>query len=305
MKNSENLNGYIAAIVTVLIWGTTFISTKVLLTDFKPIEILFFRFVIAIIMLYIICPHRMKIKDKKQEVYFILAGLSGITLYYLLENIALTYTLASNVGVIVSASPFFTAFFSCILKKNMKSMTKEFIIGFIIAFAGIFLISFNDINGMQINPKGDILALLAAAVWAVYSILCRKIGSFGYNTILTTRRIFFYGILFMIPALFIFGFEVKAERFFKLTNIYNILFLGFLASALCFVTWNYAVKKLGAIKTSVYIYIVPVITIVTSVIVLKESITLRLIIGTILTLSGLIISEGRVKFRKEVKSNGF
>ena len=135
------------------------------------------------------------------------------------------------------------------------------------------------------------LAVLAAFVWACYSILTRRISSFGCPVILTTRRTFFYGILFMVPALFLFDFEVGLERFADVTHLLNILYLGLGASALCFVTWNFAVKVLGAVKTSVYIYMVPVITVVTSVLVLKEPVTWVSIMGTVLAVAGLFLSE--------------
>lgn len=98
--------GHLAALVTILIWGTTFISTKVLLQDFQPIEILFFRFVLGLIALFLVYPHPLKGTSLRQELTFAAAGLSGVCLYYLLENIALTYTMASNVGVIISVAPF-------------------------------------------------------------------------------------------------------------------------------------------------------------------------------------------------------
>lgn len=79
--------GHLAALFTIIIWGTTFISTKVLLTDFKPVEILFFRFVMGFAALFLVCPHRMKGVGRRQELTFVLAGLCGICLYYLLENI--------------------------------------------------------------------------------------------------------------------------------------------------------------------------------------------------------------------------
>jgi drug/metabolite transporter (DMT)-like permease len=144
---------------------------------------------------------------------------------------------------------------------------------------------------LKLNPIGDLLAVLAAVVWAFYSILTRKISTYGYNTIGSTRKIFFYGLLFMIPTLFMFDFSWNLERLAQPVNLFNILFLGLAASALCFVTWNYAIKLIGAVKTSVYIYMVPVITIVTSVIVLREKITWISALGTILALIGLFISD--------------
>mgnify|MGYP000287789252 CR=1 FL=1 len=254
MANST-AKGHLAALVTILIWGTTFISTKVLLVDFQPIEILFFRFLMGLLALMIVYPHRLKGTTIKQESVFVAAGLCGVCLYYLLENIALTYTIASNVGVIISVAPFFTAILSHLFLKQDEKLRANFFIGFIVAMLGIGLISF------------------------------------GYNTILTTRRVFFYGILFMIPALFLFDFELDLSRFANMTYLLNILFLGLGASALCFVTWNFAVKILGAVKTSICIYLVPVITVAASVLIIHEPFTWITGIGTILTLAALHISE--------------
>lgn len=104
---NKDFSGHLAALLTIFIWGTTFISTKILLTDFKPIEILFFRFLIGLFILILIYPKRLRKTTKKQELTFALTGLCGVTLYYLLENIALTYSMASNIEVIISIAPFF------------------------------------------------------------------------------------------------------------------------------------------------------------------------------------------------------
>ncbi len=297
---SRRTAGHLAAMFTIIIWGTTFISTKVLLTDFRPVEILFFRFVIGFVALLFACPHRMKGVNLRQEMTFVLAGLCGICLYYLLENIALTYTMASNVGVIISIAPFFTAILSRLFLKSEGKLRANFFIGFVVAMTGVVLISFHG-SRMELQPVGDILAVLAAFVWACYSILTRKISGFGYPVILTTRRTFFFGILCMVPALFFFDFEIGLERFADMTRLFNILYLGLGASALCFVTWNLAVKALGAVKTSVYIYMVPVITVVTSVLVLKEPVTWVSNLGTVMAVAGLFISEysGKENWKNE------
>ncbi|MBP3475423.1 MAG: DMT family transporter [Lachnospiraceae bacterium] len=288
MEN-KNATGHLSALLTIIIWGTTFIATKVLLADFQPVEILFFRFIMGLVALLAVYPHRLKGTTGRQELTFAAAGLCGICLYYLLENIALTYTMASNVGVIISVAPFFTAILSHLFMKEEK-LRANFFLGFAVAMIGIFLISFNG-SKLELNPVGDLLAMLAALVWACYSVLTKKISGYGYNTILTTRRVFFYGILFMIPALFLFDFELGFARFANPVYLFNIVYLGLGASALCFVTWNFAVKVLGAVKTSIYIYMVPVITIVTSVLILKEPITILSVIGTLLAMIGLFLSE--------------
>lgn len=297
MESKKSI-GHLAALLTIIIWGTTFISTKILLVDFKPVEILFFRFVMGYLVLLMICPRRLKGVERKQELTFIAAGLCGICLYYLLENIALTYTMASNVGVIISAAPFFTAILAHLFMRSEEKLRANFFVGFVAAMIGIFLISFHG-SSLELNPMGDILALIAAFVWACYSILTKKISSYGYPVILTTRRTFFYGILFMIPTLFFFDFKMDLSRFENISYLFNILYLGLGASALCFVTWNFAVKVLGAVKTSVYIYMVPVITVVTSVLILREWITLLSGIGTILTLVGLFLSESKIQKKGE------
>lgn len=296
MKHKKTI-GHLSAFFTVAIWGTTFISTKILLREFQPLEILFFRFIMGFLALAIANPRKLKSTGFRQEAMFMAAGLCGVCLYYLLENIALTYTMASNVGIITSVAPFFTAILAHLLMKSEEKLQIRFLLGFAAAMTGIFLISFNEVK-LSLNPIGDFQALLAAFFWGCYSIFTRKISSFGYPVILTTRRIFFYGLLFMLPALFFLDFKLELSRFADLSYLFQIIYLGLGASALCFVTWNFAVKVLGAVKTSVYIYMVPVITVVTSFLILKEKITPLSGAGTLLALSGLIISEYKGKGEK-------
>ncbi|QAT48663.1 DMT family transporter [Caproiciproducens sp. NJN-50] len=289
MTHSKAFYGNLTAILTILIWGTTFISTKILLRSFTPIEILLMRFLLGYAALWLMRPRWFSIKPLRQEILFLLAGLCGVTLYYLFENIALTYTLAANVGVIVSISPFFTALLAHFLLKGEK-LRVPFLIGFLTAILGISLIDFNGGFVLKINPFGDFLALCAAAVWAAYSILMKKISNFQYPTIECTRRVFFYGILLMIPAACAFGVHVEIKEMFTRVNLFNLLFLGLGASALCFVTWNLAVNALGVVRTSIYIYLVPVITITASALILRERITWIEIVGAAFTMAGLFVS---------------
>lgn len=287
---NERIRGHALACMTILIWGTTFISTKVLLRDITPLQILFTRFMIGYLALWAVCPRLTKIRRKKEELYFLAAGLCGVTLYFLMENIALTYTQASNVGIIVAVSPFFTMFFGIWLLKQRRPGVR-FFIGFLIAMTGILCISLEGSQRLQLNPKGDLLALGAAAVWALYSTITKKISSFGYTTIPMTRRIFFYGLLCMLPVILFSGMKLPAVEQLTMVNIANILFLGLGASALCFVSWNSAVRILGTVQTSVYIYAVPVVTTLASVWILKETVTVIGIAGIVMILSGLLMSQ--------------
>ncbi len=289
MDGEGAVAGHVAALFSVIVWGVTFISTKVLLEGFEPLEILFIRTLIGFGVLCVICPRLMHVTDRRQELWFAAAGLCGICLYYLLENIALTYTMASNVGVIVSVAPFFTAMLMRVFYRD-RSLGWGFAAGFVTAMAGIALMMFNG-ETLSLDPVGDVLAVLAALVWGFYSVVLRKVGTFGYGTVETTRRTFLYGLAFMVPAMFVLGFDPDLSRLADPGMLGNMLFLGVVASAMCFVTWGFATRRLGAVETSVYIYMVPVVTVVSSALLLGEEITPLAIVGTALTLVGLLLSE--------------
>lgn len=288
MKNRE-LFGHIISIFTILVWGTTFISTKIILKDFMPVEILFIRFLMAYIALIIIYPKFHKIKSFKDELIFFGLGLSGVSLYFITENMALKFTLASNVGLIISTAPIITAILANYFTKDEKMNSKLFW-GFMIAILGIFLVMFNGRVILKLNPKGDLLTLAAALTWAIYSVLVRLVDK-EYNSILATRKIFFYGIITSIPLLILFKADLKPDNPLNVVLVLNIVFLGLVASALCYVTWNKAVSILGSVRTSNYIYLIPFVTMVTSVIVLNEKINGLTIVGAILILAGVYVSE--------------
>lgn len=287
---NHGLQAHILAFITISIWGTTYISTKLLLESFSPTEIMFYRFVLAYAALLLIKPARIPYKNLKEEFLFIGAGFSGVVLYFTLQNTSLIYTLASNAGVLVSVAPFFTAILSFFILKE-ESLHKRFFIAFGLAIVGIILISFNGNFVLKLNPLGDILAIACAFAWAAYCIFMKKISALSYHVILCTRKIFFYGLLLMIPVLPFFDFQWGLSRFTVPSNILHMLFLGLGASALCFVTWNYAVGILGPVKTSVYIYFNPVVTVITSAIFLREKITPVAVLGIALILVGLVLSE--------------
>lgn len=289
MKTKTSL-GHGAAIASIVVWGTTFISTKILLRSLTPIEILFLRFVAGFIALCLLHPKPMRGTNWRQELTYAAAGASGVTFYFLLENVSLTYTMASNVSLIISTAPFFTAILTRLVSKEEGHLTTSFFVGFGVAMAGICLISFNS-SRLSINPLGDLLALLAALMWAVYSVVTRRISTYGHSTVQTTRRIFLYGLIFMIPALFFMDFSPNWAQVFQPVNLGNLLFLGLGASALCFVAWNFAVEVLGTVRTVAYIYMTPVITVIASALILKEPVTWLSVLGVLLTLAGLFLSE--------------
>lgn len=290
--NKQNFLGHSLAFISVFIWSALYVSTKILLEHFNAFELLFLQFIIGYIFLLIIKPKRLVLEDKKDEIYFIICGLFGITIYNLFLNIAIDYSLASNVSVIIAASPLFTALISFLLK--IEKPYFNFFIGFIISIVGIIIITFNGKIELQLKPLGDIMAVISSIGWAVYSVFIVKITYKKYDFILSTRKIIFYGIVFMIPSFFFFDFNPNWAALKNPIVLFNMLFVAIFASGICFIIWNKATDLIGVLKTNVYVYLTPIITIIISIIVLKERMTFIAFIGITLTLIGVIVSELRL-----------
>ena len=284
--------GYLLSAACVFFWGITFVCTKYLLRDFSPLEILFYRFIAAYLGLWILRPRYEKIAAR-DNILFALAGFSGVILYQLFENIAINYTNASNVSVIVSICPLFTAIFSQIFLKE-KHLSVWFIIGFIISITGVTLVCLNGNKTLEFKPKGDFLALFSAVCWGLYSVVISLINRKNYDQICATRRIFFFAVLMMIP-LMIFTNDISiiqnSTRFAKPLNILSLLFLGIIASGFCFAAWNKACKIVGTVKVSCGLYLIPIVTIIFAFFVLGEKITLAGALGAAITIAGLFVSE--------------
>ena len=309
IKNQKAF-GYFIAAVSVFFWGITFVCTKYLLRDFTSLEILFFRFIAAYIGLWIIRPKRIKIAPR-DNLLFALAGLTGVVLYQLTENIAIHFTNASNVSVIVSICPLFTAIISQLFLKE-KHLSVWFITGFLISITGVTLVCLNGNTTLEFNPKGDFLALLSGICWGFYSMLISVANRRNYDPVCSTRRIFFFSVLMMIPLslggwllsfkgtdgaeflqalYFSFDKAVNASRFSNPLNWIYLLFLGVVANGFCFVMWNKACKICGTVKISCALYLIPVVTIIFAFFTLGEKITLLGAAGSLITIVGLFISE--------------
>lgn len=282
------------ALITVFIWATTFISSKILLYIFTPLEVMFYRFVIAYFVLLILYPKFHKIDSLKEEAMFLLSGITGGSLYFLTENSAVKISQVSNVGLIVATAPIITALLAHFFTKGEK-INKNLIIGFLIAISGVFLVVFNGNFMLKLNPIGDLLALCAAASWSVYSIITKKFGS-KYNHLYLTRKIFFYALITMFPFLFSSEFNFNLNKLLDIKVLSNLLFLGVVASSLCYVAWNFTVDKLGVIKTNNYIYLIPAITLIFSILILNEKITFYSGVGALFIFLGVYVSEHGINF---------
>lgn len=305
-NSKRTITGILCAAFSIFVWGITFICTKTLLIDFSPLEILFYRFAAAYLFLWILYPKMDKI-PLKDNLFFALAGLSGVVVYQFSENIACNLTSASNVSVIVSICPMFTAIIAQVFFKE-KHVTPFFVLGFIIAITGIALVSFNGSTQVHLSPKGDLLALCSAVCWGFYCLFVSILNRKSHNTIGSTRRIFFFALIFMIPLVtagvfsqegsfmhVTFAQEINKIRLFKPLNVIYLLFLGVVASGLCFFTWNKACQLVGTVKVSAGIYLIPVVTIIFAFFMLDEKISPMGILGSALTIAGLFISGFKKK----------
>lgn len=312
-EQNQKVWGLFLAALSIFIWGITFVSTKYLLNDFSSLEILFYRFLVAYIGLWFMRPKVEKIVWR-DNIYFALAGLSGVVLYQLSENIAIHFTNASNVSVIVSICPLFTAIVSQIFLKE-RHLSVWFVVGFFVAIFGVSLVCFNG-SALSFNPKGDLLALFSAVCWGFYSMFISILNKKNYDKVCSTRRIFFFAVLIMIPLVVLGGTNVaaanggqagdfinslsfdldksvNAARFSKLLNWVNLIFLGVFASGLCFTMWSKACQIIGTVKVSCGLYLIPIVTTVFAFFALGERVTILSAAGTAITIAGLFLSEKR------------
>lgn len=296
MSSSRSLVGYhILAITTIFVWGTTFASTKVLLSNgLTPPEIMLYRFAIAYVLTWVVT-RKVWADTWIDELCLALAGFAGGTLYFLTENTAIDYSITSNVALIVCTTPVLTILLTCLCYK--ERMTHRLIIGSSVALIGVGLVVLNGAV-LEIHPIGDALAFLAAFAWAIYSVLIRRFDG-KYTTWFITRKVFFYGLITLMPFIACgMGGGLHFDRLAIPVVSGNVLFLAVVASMLCFYSWNLVLEKIGTIHASNYMYTQPLVSLVCSVMILNEPITPIALVGTIFILGGIYIAESKRIIRR-------
>lgn len=280
---------HLIAVLTVCIWGSTFIATKTLINQgLTPVEIFTYRFSLAYLCLLAFCHQKLMANTWRDEGLFLLAGLTGGSLYFISENSALEITMASNVSLIVCTTPVLTVLLSSFFFK--EKLRKGFIAGSLVALSGVTLVVFNGSVFLKLNPLGDCLTLLAALSWAFYSLILRQMGN-KYSTLFITRKVFFYGLITMILYLPFAPSSFHLERLCYPLVYGNLLFLGIVASMLCYLSWNACVRIIGASRASNYLYINPLVAVWASHSFLSEPITPTALLGAGLIIGGVYIVE--------------
>ena len=281
---------HILAIITSAIWGTTFISSKLLLQEgLSPAAIMILRFVLAYVLMLPFVKGKWFCKSLKDELLMVLLGISGGSLYFLLENTALVYTQASNVAIIIAATPLLTMLTVNLLDRG-KGASKRLYGYSLMSLAGVALVILNGNFVLKLNPIGDLLTFGAVVTWVIYSIIIAKVQE-RYSSWMITRKIFFYGVMTLLPYFLVEPWDVTWEMMSRPMVWGNIAYLGVLASLGCYMTWNIVIKRLGAVDATNYLYINPIVAMITANLLLGERITPLAIAGTALILVGVYLAE--------------
>ena len=291
MTRNSNFFYHLVAFITVAIWGTTFVATKVLmLNGLSPAQIFTLRFCIAYVLM--ICfNHRRLFADLWQdEVKMALLGITGGSLYFLSENEAMNYTTTTNTSLIVCSCPLFATLLVRLVYRDTNRINGIQLLGSMLAFIGMIIVVLNGRFVLHLSPVGDALAFTACMCWAIYSLLMKSVSG-DYSAAFITRKVFFYGVLTIIPYyIFIPGFP-PLEVFTRPQVIGNLLFLGCLASMICFLTWNWCISKLGAVKATNWVYFNPITTMIFASWVLDEKITPYFLLGAACILIGMYVAD--------------
>lgn len=277
---------YVTAFAIVVIWGCTFVQTKLLINaGLRPDEIFLFRFVLAYLLMLPFAGKKLFLDNWKDELLAVALGLTGGSLYFLTENYALAYGYCSNVSLIVCLTPLVTALIvGCFYPS--ERLDRRGLLASLIAFAGMALVVFNGNFILKLSPLGDILALAACLCWALYSLVIKRLQD-RYSNMLITRKIFGYGLLTILPLLLAEGVNVELLVEGGAVVWGNIIFLGCVASMLCFLGWNWCLEKIGTVRATNLLYLNPVVAMTTSALVLGERVTWVALVGAALILAGL------------------
>lgn len=288
-RGRGRLFSYGLAAAVTFIWSVTFVSTKYLLTYLEPGEILLYRVAVAYALFAAFSPRPLRLAGLRGELRFAAAGLLGVTLYFLCENTALSYSTASNVAMIGGTAPLITGVAAHFFTKNEK-LSRAFAMGSVLCLTGIFLIICNGHFVLKLNPAGDVIALCGACVFAAYSLIVKGTDA-AYSPMQVVRKMLFYTLLSLLALTATPVIDLHTAQLARPAVVLNVLFLAVFASAFCTWAWNIVIWNLGAVRANNLIYVTPPMTMIFSAAVLGERITPFAVAGGALILGGVYISQ--------------
>ena len=285
---------HIVAFLTVAVWGTTFVWTKLLIINgLSPAQIFTLRFIIAYVLLTGFSMWRGRHKwlsdNWRDELTMMALGLTGGSMYFLTENESLRFTTATNTSLIVCSCPLFAMLIIALFYRSERFSARQ-VWGSIVALAGMAAVVLNGHFVLHLSPLGDTLAFSACLCWALYTLLMKPVMG-RYPAMFITRKVFFYGILTILPY-YIFVPDIPSWDVLMRPEVaLNLLFLGSVASMLCYLTWSWCMKGLGAVICTNWVYVNPITTIIAAWLILDEQITVYFLIGSILIIAGMYLSS--------------
>lgn len=286
---------HLVAFATVAIWGCTFVSTKVLmLNGLSPAQIFTLRFLIAYVMMLAVYHSRLWADSWRDELKMMLLGISGGSLYFLSENEAMNFTSTTNTSLIVCSCPLFATLLVRLVYRSTTRISMMQLGGSLLAFAGMIIVVLNGRFVLHLSPLGDALAFTACLSWSVYSLLMKWVSA-KYGAAFITRKVFFYGVLTILPYYIFYPTLPTAAVLTKPVVVGNLAFLGCLASMICFLTWNWCISKLGAVKATNWVYFNPITTMIFASWVLGEKITPYFLAGATCILLGMFVADRSTK----------
>ena len=295
VKNKSGFWYHVAAFAMILVWGVSFLNTRVLLdSGLTPTEIFVARFTIAYLSLLVISGFKVKYTGWRDELLFVVCGIAGGSAYFIAENTALKLTLISDVAVLVSTAPLTTALMGAIFYRDERISLLS-CVGMIIAFVGSVMLALKHGLVWGDSIVGDMLAVLAAVVWAFYSMALKKLNR-TYTTLFITRKLFFYGIMSALPLLAMEDSQVQWETIKRPEVWGNLLYLGQVCSMAAYFIWGITVKRIGAVRASNYFYLSPIISMIAAAIWFGERTTAIAYVGCVLILTGVVMAE---KFKRK------
>ncbi len=285
---------HVAAFAMILVWGISFLNTRVLLdAGLTPTEIFVARFTIAYLSLLVISRFKVRFTGWRDELLFVVCGVAGGSAYFIAENTALELTLISDVAVLVSIAPLTTALMGAIFYRDERISLLTGV-GMVIAFVGSVMLALKDGLVWGDSVLGDLLAMLAALVWAFYSMALKRLNR-TYSTLFITRKLFFYGVLSALPLLALEDSELSLETLKQPAVWGNLLYLGLVCSMAAYFIWGITVKRIGAVRASNYFYLSPIISMIAAAIWFGERTNAVAYVGCVLILAGVIMAE---KFKR-------
>lgn len=280
---------HLELLFVIIIWAGTFVSTKIVLEQLTPTVAAVYRYLIASVILLVLNSRKKEKVAKKDYPAFFLLGLTGVTLYYLLQNYGIKYTNAIDAAILISLSPVFIGLISWVfLKETIKSKA---VCGLILALVGSLLVVTNGKfvwGGIKGQFLGNLLILLTAVSWAIYSVYGKKLLG-HYNTLTLITYTTLIGTALLIPFSLM---EFISTGFQEINWLgwLNLIYLGGAASVYGYLAWYRALKRLPAITVGSYLYFRPLLTGIIAAIVLDERVGLFVILGGLLIIIGTYMS---------------